>query len=218
MPAIKGMHRFSTCSNMVHYMGRLWVDLLNIFTTWILFGNTEARKKFVDQSATWQSRLIAAPNHFEALFFSCKFLPRPCVTGEKAISCLKSSKLIVSKLLCDFKFILLFAICGIPAIYGYLAIFIAIYGDFVIVCDIYCDLWRFCNIFKFFSFVFVFVCLFVCLFFANYRFFPSDTGPRKKFARKEIMLRNDSERQWDDSARLRFGMVDNFFTGFSVPE
>ena len=34
---------------------------------------------------------------------------------------------------------------------------------------------------------------------ATYRFYPSDMGPRKKFERKKMTRRNDS----DDSARLR---------------
>ena len=38
------------------------------------------------QSATWQSRPIAAPNHFEALFFSFKFL-RSSLQEKIIISC-----------------------------------------------------------------------------------------------------------------------------------
>ena len=40
---------------------------------------TKSVRNFVDQCATWQSRPIATPNHFDALFFSVQiYSEAPC--------------------------------------------------------------------------------------------------------------------------------------------
>ena len=109
-------------------------------------------RNFVDQCTTWQSR----PNHFDAsFFFPFKFLPRPHVTRENAVSCQITFKLyrFFSQFVANSSKASLscYIYCDLWQLMVILRIVYIIYCDFAIVCAICCHLWQFCNNFKFFS-------------------------------------------------------------------